>query len=109
MKKDTIVRRVTGTNAVCDAMNSNHVFKEMLPTVHQLIRLYKTIPITSAKSERTFSALRRLFTYLRSSMSEHRLNNCLLLHVHKDVTDLISIASDFVCAHDERRKHFGHF
>ena len=112
MKKDTIVKRVTGTNAVCDAMNSNHVFKEMLPTVHQLIRLYKIIPITSATSERTFSALRRLFTYLRSSMSERRLNNCLLLHVHKDVTDsldLISIASEFVCAHDEHRKHFGHF
>ena len=86
--------------------------QEMLPTVHQLLRLYKTIPITSATSERTFSALRRLFTYLRSSMTERRLNNCLLLHVHKDITDsldLISIASEFVCANDERKKYFGNF
>ena len=60
MKKDTSVKQVTSTSTVCDAMNSNHIFKEMLPTVHLLLRLYKTIPITSATSERTFSALRRL-------------------------------------------------
>ena len=30
---------------------------------------------------RSFSALRRLKTYLRSSMSEERLNNLLLLYV----------------------------
>ena len=50
------VKQVTTTSTVCDAMNDNRVFKEMLPTVHQLIRLYKTIPIMSATSERTFSA-----------------------------------------------------
>ena len=33
------------------------------------------------------ASLMSTFTYLRSSMSERRLNNCLLLHVHKDVTD----------------------
>ena len=60
MKKDTSVKRVTSTSTVCDAMNSNHIFKEMLPTVHQLLRLYKTTPITSATSERTFSAIRQL-------------------------------------------------
>ena len=89
IRKDTSVKQVTSITTVCDAMNSNHIFKEMLPTVHQLLRLYKTIPITSASSERTFSALRRLLTYLRSSMTERRLNNCLLLHVHKDITDLL--------------------
>ena len=112
IKKYTSVKQVTSITTICDAMNSNDIFKEMLPTVHQLLRLYKTIPITSATSERTFSALRRLFTYLRSSMTERRLNNCLLLHVHKDITDsldLISIASEFVCANDERKKYFGHF
>ena len=54
-----------------------------------------TVPITSATSEKSFSALQRLLTYLRSSMSEKRLNNCLLLHVHKEMTDCIRLNFDW--------------
>ena len=113
IKKGTpCVKKVTSIHTICEAMNSNNVFKEMLPTVHQLHRLYMTVPITSATSERTFSALRRLFTYLRSSMTERRLNHCLLLHIHKELTDsldLTSAAKEFVVLHDERKKYFGSF
>ena len=93
-------------------MNSNSIYKEMLPTVHQIIRLYLTVPITSATSERTFSALRRLLTYLCSSMAEKRLNHCLLLHIHKELTDsmdLVVVAKEFIDLYDERKKYFGQF
>ena len=106
------IKKVTSVNTICEAMNSNDIFKQMLPNVHQLLRLYLTLPITSATSERTFSALRRLLTYLRSKMTEKRLNNCLLLHIHKDLTDsldLISAAKEFINFTDERQKYFGHF
>ena len=41
-----------------------------------LLRLYLTLPVTSATSERThtFSTLRRLKNYLRSTMKQDRLN-----------------------------------
>jgi hypothetical protein len=71
-----------------------------------------TIPITSATSERTFSALRHLLTYLRSTMTEKRLNNCLLLHVHKsytDAVDLTLVAKEFIHRQDDRVKYFGNF
>ena len=45
-------------------------------------------------------------------MTECRLNNCLLLHVHKDETDsldLMAIATEFDCTHDEREKTFRTF
>ena len=84
------VKEVTSIHTICDAMNSNSVYKQMLSMVHCLLRLDMTVPITSATSERSFSALRRLLTYLRSSMSEKRLNNCLLLHVHEDITDFVA-------------------
>ena len=106
------VKKVTSIDTICEAMNSNNIFKEMLPTVHQIIRLYMTVPITSATSERTFSALRRLLTYLRSSMTEKRLNHCLLLHVHKEMTeslDLVSVGKEFIDLYDERKKYFGRF
>ena len=41
-----------------------------------LLPMYLTIPVTSATSERTFSALRRLKNYLRSTMKQDGLNNC---------------------------------
>ena len=99
-------------HTICEALNSNNVYKEMLPSVHSLLRLYITIPITSATSEQTFSALRRLLTFLRSTMTEKRLNNCLLLHVHKsytDALDLTSVAKEFIHRQDERVKYFGNF
>ena len=57
------VKKVTSVNTICEAMNSNEVFKGMLPAVHHLIRLYKTVPITSSTSERSFSALKRLHIF----------------------------------------------
>ena len=82
----------------------------MLSEVHKSLRL--TIPITSATSERSFSALRRVLTYLRSTMTEQRLNHCLLLHMHKHITDSLdikSIAKEFIATSEERRAHFGTF
>ena len=55
-------------------MNNNYcIYKEMLPTVHQIIHLYMTVPIKSVISERSFSALQHVITYLHSSMTENGL------------------------------------
>ena len=45
-------------------------------------------------------------------MSEKRLNNCLLLHVHKEITDSLDqtlIAQEFISTNDERKKYLGNF
>ena len=42
-------------------------------------------------------------------MIEKRVNNCLLIHVHKDIVDelnLKEIAVEFVSVNDEMRKHW---
>ena len=99
------VKLVTSVRTVCDAMNSQAVYKSLFSEVHKLLRLYLT-PITSATAERTFSDLRRSDTYLRTTMTQKRLNNCLLLHIHNDACDMQVIANEFFC-NDERRKYFG--
>ena len=56
-------------------------------------------------SERTFSALRRVETYLRSTMTQTRMNNLITLHVHKERTDALelkAIVNEFT-ARNERR------
>lgn len=108
--KQGFVREVKSIRTISDAMNANPSYKVILSEIHKLLRLYLIIPVTSATSERTFSVLRRLLVYLRSTMTEKRLNNCLIVHVHKDIVDelnLKDVAVEFVSRNDERRKHFG--
>ena len=57
------------------------------------------MPASNAMSERSFSTLRRVKTYLRSTMRQDRLNYLMILHVHKertDALDLKEVANEFV-------------
>ena len=78
-----------------------------------VLELILVLPATNASSERSFSALRRIKTYLRSTMGQQRLNNLMSLHVHKDRTDslsLVDLANDFVANKAEHRNSiFGKF
>ena len=70
------------------------------------------MPATTATSERSFSALRRMKTYLRSTMKQERLNSIMTLHIHKDLTDklqLDEVANSFVSKSDRRQQFFGKF
>ena len=54
----------------------------LIDQVCNLMRLILVMPATNATSERSFSALRRVKSYLRSTMLQERLNYLMLLHVH---------------------------
>ena len=78
----------------------------------KLLKLIFEMPATSAASEHSFSALRRVKNYLRSTMNQDRLNHAMVLHVHKDRLDNLSvldIAQEFVSSSEHRLKLFGHF
>jgi predicted unusual protein kinase regulating ubiquinone biosynthesis (AarF/ABC1/UbiB family) len=65
----------------------------LLSEVVTVLKLILVMPSTNAVSQRSFSALKRLKTYLRSTMKQDRLNYLLLLHVHKNCTDELSLTS----------------
>lgn len=46
------------------------------------LRILGTIPVTSCECERAVSSLRRLKTYLRSTMTENRLTGLAMMHIH---------------------------
>ena len=52
--------------------------RQLFSQVEVLFRLMPVIPITSCEAERSFSSLRRLKTWLRSTMTQERLNNVAL-------------------------------
>lgn len=52
------------------------------PNIECMLRIFLTIPVTTCACERSFSAMRRLKTWLRASMSDERLTGLALMHVH---------------------------
>ena len=70
------------------------------------------MPAANAVSERSFSALKRVKTYLRSTAGEARLNHFMLLHVHKELThntDSVGFPNFFVGDNHRRKQLFGKF
>jgi hypothetical protein len=83
----------------------------LMPQLKKLITLILVMPATNATSERSFSCLRRVKTYLRTTMTQKRLNHMMMLHTHiswVDKLDLIQIANLFV-NNEHRSKMFGFF
>ena len=56
----------------------------MFPTLHELIQIALTIPVTSCCCERSFSTLRRLKIWLRNRCSNERLDDLAVLSIEKD-------------------------
>ena len=86
--------------------------KLLLEQVGSVLKLILVMPATNASSERSFSSLRRIKTYLRSTMTQNRLNHLLLLHVHKERTDsldLKSIINRFITCCETRCSTFSTF
>ena len=83
---------------VLPTFGKNKSQKMLLLDVVKLARLFLVMPGTNASSERAFSGMKRIKTYLRNSTTKNRLNHCMLVHVHpEDVNKMntIEIAREF--------------
>ncbi len=56
---------------------------DMFPTLKAVLQVALTIPVSSCSCERSFSALRRLHTWLRSTMGQERLNDLAIMSIEK--------------------------
>ncbi|XP_022160727.1 uncharacterized protein LOC111026843 [Myzus persicae] len=59
---------------------------DCFPEINILLNILLTLPATTASAERNFSSLRRIKTWMRTRISEDRLNGLALLHAHRDIT-----------------------
>ena len=75
--------------------------KRHFPNVKRLLRIWCTLPLTLTECKRTFSCMRRLKSYLRSTMNtEEHFNGLALLATHrsKDI-NLINVRRRFINMH----------
>ena len=104
------IKKVTILATVCDVLNSRNSHKLSVPNVHKLLVLYHSVAFSSASAERSFSVMRRLKTWLRSSLTANSLNILMFSAIHTarlDAVDLKKIAEDFICVNNQRESYFG--
>ena len=65
--------------------------KEAFPTLLKLLQIALTIAVSTAKCERSFSALKLIKSYLRSTMSEQRLVDLAVLSIERDLSQQLSL------------------
>jgi len=61
-------------------------YKVGFEELKKVIELIVVIPVSSASAERSFSTMRRVKTYLRSTMKSSRLNDLTLLSIEREIS-----------------------
>jgi hypothetical protein len=84
----------------------------ILSELWRFVKLLLVVPASAATAERSFSSLRRVKSYLRSTISQGRLNHVMILHSHQDRYDLLDmtkVAQEFITSNEQRAAFFGNF
>ena len=77
-----------------------------------LMKILLVMPATKASSESSFSGLRGIKTYLRTTMTQKRIHDLMVLNIHKEKTDLLNlavVAKEFVSSRENRVRLFVNF
>lgn len=85
-------------------------YSDLLSEVATVLKLILVLPATNAQSERVFSALKVVETYLRNTMTQARLNYVMMMYVQKEAAEKLSlaaVANEFAAKNEGRRKDFG--
>ena len=100
---------------VCEVRNKlcgmKSLVRELYANVEELCKLLLVCSPTSSEAERNFSKLRRIKTWLRSTMIAPRVNALAVCYAHKEILnalDIDAICKAFVC-NEQRQKHFGKY
>jgi hypothetical protein len=77
------------------------------PNLRRILQLALTIPVANVAAERSFSSMRRLRTYIRSSMKEERLSSLANLSLESELAKNINYDEliDIFCRLPQLREH----
>ena len=85
------------------------VYRELLPlkaafsTLIKAIQIALTICVSTAQCERSFSSLKRIKTYLRSTMTEQHLTDLAILSIENELTMELPGITEFATSDKNRR------
>ena len=65
-----------------ETVHENDLF-DIFPEYYNVAHILAAIPATSCSAERSFSALRRLKNYIRSTMGQQRVSNITFINIER--------------------------
>ena len=70
----------------------NQAFADIALNFICTLKNYIVLPSSECKAEQSFSTLRRLKTYLRSTKTQQRLNDLTILNTHRDDPNALDLS-----------------
>ena len=104
---ETLAADVSSFHRLCDKSTFDErincfVKKELhlaYPTLAEAVKVFLCVPMSSATSERAFSTLRMLKSYLRNTIGQSRLHSLGVLQIERErKIDLKNVISKFASA-----------
>ena len=80
---------------VIETLHANRLF-EMVPEFSKVVSILAVIPAKSCSAERSFSGLRRLKTYLCSTMGQSRLNSLAIISIERAYGNIYRVIADSI-------------
>ena len=77
--------------SISDVLREVYLLKEAFPTLVKLLQIALTIAVSSAQCELSFSALKCIKTFLRSTMSEQHLTDLASLSIEKQLSQTLPL------------------
>ena len=107
LKELVLVKNVmAGCEFTYDTLRKN--ISEYQCVFSQVQRLLWLLFVISATSERSFSALRIVKTFLWTAMKQEKLNHLMIIHIYKErKINIKEVMSEFISQNSERVKLFG--
>lgn len=90
LKAENIVLKIMFKKEVKEKSVSIESLREKIdkciyPNMFKLLKVAISLPISSAGCERSFSAMRRIKTWLRSTMHQQRFSNLAILNIENEI------------------------
>ena len=76
---------------ICKQLRENRAIIDMAPNFISASKTYIALPSSTCEAEQSFSTLRRLKTYLRSTITKQRLNALIVLTTHRNETKALNL------------------
>jgi hypothetical protein len=84
-------KNMTAKDVLNFIYNNNLI--DSFPNAAISLRIYLSLPVTVASAERSFSKLKIIKNYLRSSMSQERLSNLSIIAIENEELDKLDTSN----------------
>ena len=77
--------------SIGDVIREIYPLKAAFPNLLKLLQITLTIAVSTAECERSFSAMKRIKTYIRSTMTNERLSDLAVLSIEKELSKTLNL------------------